>query len=91
MISNIWTRLKSIVILIVALMFPFLFACASNITAKEEPVLPLNVWQVSDHRQSRWLNKLWTAQSGMFKRFSDHHSVVSQPQPSLNSESCSMR
>jgi PAS domain S-box-containing protein len=39
---------------------------------------------VSNHRQSRWLSKQWTAQSGMLKRFSDHHSVVNY----LNSDSC---
>ena len=38
--------------------------------------LILKLLQVSDHRQSRWLERFGAAQSGMFKRFTDHPSVV---------------
>jgi PAS domain S-box-containing protein len=43
--------------------------------------------EVSNHRQSRWLNGFRTAQSGIFNRSTDHHSVVVY----LNWFSCSIR
>ena len=33
-------------------------------------------WEVNDHRQSRWLERFGAAQSGIFKRFTDHPAVV---------------
>jgi PAS domain-containing protein len=50
-------------------------------------LLTLHVSQVSNHRQSRWLNGLRTAQSGIVNRSTDHHSVVAY----LKRFSCSIR